>query len=375
MQDDSNPFNKAMIRRARRSQTMRVLVVDDDASILQLLQTALVLMENYFVVVADSADKALEMINGTDVPFDCFLLDIQMPETDGIELLKKIRKLEIYSEAPVVMLTAMSERAYIDKAFIAGATDYITKPFDLIDLRGRMNAARRLVQERQKAEQTQRRVVILANELRRQKQFKFDDPLVIGGADKNLRFTEFNNYISQMSRGQFFTSYALAILLQDARSLYDMTDCDYFRHAVKETALCLQSAATKLDFMFSYRGSGLFLAIIHNEQSLRDFPKEEKLNQYIQTILGERRRADVLVQVLLSKPFSMRSLSRSGAEAAINRAISNAQTREVIMQRANWQLMNDDHSGHMATSGEPRRRLYERVLIEIYNEDRHLNIN
>lgn len=374
MKEDSTLFQRTLKQRARKAPQMHVLVVDDDPSILQILQTALVAMESYSVAVAESADEALEMIDSADAPFDCLLLDIQMPETDGIALLREIRNLEDYSETPVIMLTAMSERTYIDDAFVAGATDYITKPFDLIDLRGRMNAARRLVQERQKTKETQRKVTILAKELHKTTQFSFDDPSVVEGADRHLRSMEFNNYIEQLSRGQIFKSHAMAILLQDARSLYDMTDCDYFRHVVNQTALCLQSASTGLDCMFSYRGSGLFLAIIHDGQSLHEFPTEEKLNQDVHATLGERSRADALVRVTLGESCSMRSLSRSGAEAAIDRAIRSAQSRETRVRQGDTRPMGKDSDSAAEKSVDSRRRLYERVLIELYNEESYLNL-
>lgn len=373
MNDDSKLFQRTLQSRARNQPRMSILVVDDDPSILQLLETALVALENFNVSVADSAGKAIEMLENADAPFDCLLLDIQMPETDGISLLRKIRALETYSETPIIMLTAMSERAYIDDAFVAGATDYVTKPFDLIDLRCRLNAARRLVKERRKAQESQRKVTILAEELRKNTQFNFDDPLVIDGVDRHLRFAEFDNYIDKLPRGQVFKSHAMAILLQDAPTLFARTDCSYFRHVINSIALCLQSEAEGLDWMFSYRGGGMFLAIIHDEQSLRAIPSEHKLNETIHAMLGERDRADRLVQVVLSEPCPMRALSRSGVRTAINRAISSAQSRETIACMGDAQPATADCDGGTRAEGQSRRRLYERVLLELYAEDNYLN--
>lgn len=373
MKDDNKLFQRTLQSRARNQPRMSILVVDDDPSILQLLETALVALENFNVSVADSAGKALGMIETADAPFDCLLLDIQMPETDGISLLRKIRALENYSDTPIIMLTAMSERTYIDDAFVAGATDYVTKPFDLIDLRGRLNAARRLVKERRKAQETQRKVTILAEELRKNTQFNFDDPLVIDGVDRHLRFAEFDNYIDKLPRGQIFKSHAMAILLQDAHTLFATTDCSYFRHVINSIALCLQSESGDLDWMFSYRGGGMFLAIVHDEQSLRAIPSEQKLNETIHAMLGERDRADSLVQVVLSEPCPMRTLSRSGVRTAINRAISSAQSRETMAGLGDARPANADYDAGEKTEGQSRRRLYERVLLELYAEDNYLN--
>lgn len=374
MTEDISRFSQKLRHRAPETSEMRVLVVDDDHSILHLLKTALEALDNYDVRVAESAEDALDLIEDADPPFDCLLLDIQMPDTDGIVLLRRIRKYPEYEETPAIMLTAMSERAYIDEAFIAGATDYITKPFDLIDLRGRMNAARRLVNEKLKTEDSERAASALKHELERTTQFAFDDPLVISGADRHLRFMEFNNYIDQLSRGQIFKSYAQAILLQDARTLYKVTDNAHFRHIVNEAGLGLQSMTAGLDCMFSYRGSGLFLAIIHDEESLRSFPSEERLNWCVQAMIGEPGGTDFWVELLVGKPFSMRALSRAGAEASIRRAIDSVKQRELLLSQGDPVPVDDQSEGGAQKGAHKRRRVYERVLMELYGEESYLKL-
>ncbi|MEM7321242.1 MAG: response regulator, partial [Pseudomonadota bacterium] len=86
-------FEKKLERRALKSQALRVLVVDDEPSILELLKTALATFDNYEVSIANSAANALKQITSGDQPFDCLLLDIQMPEMTGIELLREIRSI------------------------------------------------------------------------------------------------------------------------------------------------------------------------------------------------------------------------------------------------------------------------------------------
>lgn len=374
MTEDISRFSQKLRHRVSETSEMRVLVVDDDLSILNLLKTALEALDNFDVRIAESAEDALDIIEDADPPFDCLLLDIQMPDTDGIVLLRRIRKYPEYEETPAIMLTAMSERAYIDEAFIAGATDYITKPFDLVDLRGRMNAARRLVNEKLKTEDSEREASALKHELEQNTQFDFDDPLVISGADRHLRFTQFDNYIGQLSRGQIFKSYAVAILLQDARTLYKVTDNANFRHIVNESGLGLQSMTAGLDCMFSYRGGGLFLAIIHDEDSLRSFPSEDRLNWCVQAMIGETGNTDFWVDLLVGKPFSMRALSRAGAEAAIRRAIDSVRQRELLLSQGDPMPVDDQVEGGAQVGAHKRRRVYERVLMELYGEESYLKL-
>ena len=113
---------------------MKILAVDDDSIILGLLTEVLERAEYGEVQTCTSAERALEVIAETKVPFDCFLLDIQMGGMDGIGLCARIRDMPKYARTPILMLTAMSEKSYIDRAFAAGATDYLSKPADANDI-------------------------------------------------------------------------------------------------------------------------------------------------------------------------------------------------------------------------------------------------
>ena len=124
---------------------MRILSVDDDPIILELLVAVLASMGHTEVTTAESAVEAFEIIKNDPEPFDCFLLDIQMPEIDGIQLCKSLRFIPEYKRTPILMITAMSDKAYIERAFASGATDYVTKPFDIVELGARIKVAESLV--------------------------------------------------------------------------------------------------------------------------------------------------------------------------------------------------------------------------------------
>ncbi len=122
---------------------IRILAVDDDPFIRSLVP---IVSENAGyseVTTVSSGQLALDAIARTEAPYDCLLLDISMPGMDGIELCKTIREIPSYRNTPIVMLTGMRDMKSMDSAFQAGATDYVTKPFDVIELGARL----RLVQE------------------------------------------------------------------------------------------------------------------------------------------------------------------------------------------------------------------------------------
>ncbi|PWE30023.1 hypothetical protein DDZ14_15795 [Maritimibacter sp. 55A14] len=120
---------------------MKILAVDDDLMILELLKEAMAALGEFEVETASSGEMAIEIIRERGPVYDCFLLDIQMPETDGIEVCKTIRAIPGCEHTPVIMATAMSQTAYMERAYAAGATDYLIKPFDFIELNTRLNAA------------------------------------------------------------------------------------------------------------------------------------------------------------------------------------------------------------------------------------------
>jgi len=125
---------------------LRILVVDDEKELREMLKEFLV-KEGYEVKLARNGKEALEWLVGNE-RFDLILLDIMMPEMNGVETLQQIRK---QMNTPVIFLTAKTEE--IDKllGLEMGADDYITKPFSLRELHARMKAVlRRFLPEEEK---------------------------------------------------------------------------------------------------------------------------------------------------------------------------------------------------------------------------------
>jgi CheY-like chemotaxis protein len=120
---------------------MRILAVDDDPFILELIPKIAAKVGCPDVTTASSGAQALSMLTSAARPFDCLLLDINMPEMDGIDLCGRIRSLWTYRDTPIIMLTAMSDIDHLDRAFRAGASDYTAKPFDIIEFGDRLKAA------------------------------------------------------------------------------------------------------------------------------------------------------------------------------------------------------------------------------------------
>lgn len=112
------------------------LVVDDDAMNRMVLQRSLE-REGHAVRVASNGRAALELLRSE--PFDIVLLDVLMPEMDGLELLELIQSDDELRATPVIMISALEDMASVVRCIELGAEDYLPKPFDPVLLRARIN--------------------------------------------------------------------------------------------------------------------------------------------------------------------------------------------------------------------------------------------
>ena len=108
---------------------MRILIADDERNIRELLRDELASSASR-VAVAENGRKALELLEKEE--FDVLLLDINMPEMDGIEVLKKLNGQDIPTE--VIILTAHATIQTAVEAMKLGAYDYLLKPFKIAEL-------------------------------------------------------------------------------------------------------------------------------------------------------------------------------------------------------------------------------------------------
>ena len=117
-----------------------ILVVDDEPAIRDMISTALD-VAGYDCLQAENAIQAHGMI--IDDQPDLVLLDWMMPETSGIELMRRLQRDELTKNVPVIMLTAKAAEDNMVQGLESGADDYITKPFSPRALVARINAVLR----------------------------------------------------------------------------------------------------------------------------------------------------------------------------------------------------------------------------------------
>jgi two-component system, OmpR family, response regulator MtrA len=113
-----------------------VLIADDDEDILALVRATIERSGHEVMAVADGA-AALSAV--AERRPDLAVLDIAMPEVDGLEVLRRLRADDEMRDLPVILLTAQAQAADVERGFVTGASAYVRKPFSPRDLATRVD--------------------------------------------------------------------------------------------------------------------------------------------------------------------------------------------------------------------------------------------
>ncbi len=240
---------------------MKILAVDDDGFILELLEGAMEAVGYPNIQTAGDAEIALGVISAATQPFECFLLDIQMPVIDGIELCSRIRAMPQYQKTPIIMLTAMSERGYIDRAFAAGATDYVTKPFDVLELGTRVKMAERLNAEIRQNAQSYRTLDSLTEKLIEDRRIDLDDLVDVRDVDGFLNYQAFENYVALLGRGSYYSSSLISLKIENIKIIHKYCTATEFEYAITDFAEAISDNLTMHSGFFTYAGNGIYVCV------------------------------------------------------------------------------------------------------------------
>jgi DNA-binding response OmpR family regulator len=122
-------------------QTTNILVVDDEPSNFDVIETFL-FEQDYQLHYASSGKYALESLDSLQP--DLILLDVMMPEIDGIEVCRRLKAMPQWANVPIIMVTALSSKEDLAKCLNAGADDFIGKPVNSFELRARVQSMLRI---------------------------------------------------------------------------------------------------------------------------------------------------------------------------------------------------------------------------------------
>jgi DNA-binding response OmpR family regulator len=351
----------------------RVLVVDDEPDVLELLMVALTSLRQYEVVLADSAAAALREIATSREAFDVFLLDIQMPKMGGVELLGEIRRLPDYADTPVIMLTAMSDREYVDAAFRNGAHDYVTKPFDYDDLLDRIDAVHEPRRKAKVADVAPAPAAGVANiaAAAPQPAASAAEIEAFSNIDRLIGRVEFNNYIAQLSHGRLFSSQLLGVKLSTPAARHRRRDA---RAAVDPAILLARSisqATNAKGNLFCHFGADAFVVLAHEAGGRPCAFTEDALNRLLDAELDKAAMSSEY-KAMLGEPVSTRNLTDEDIPTALHEAVENAERRgRAVTERAMLRVVDDQARAAPRPAAEPN--LYEKVLWELFEDKSYLH--
>ncbi len=252
---------------------MRILAVDDDPVILDILSNALESSGFGNLTFATNAEDALELIKDARVPFDTFLLDIMLPGTSGIEMCREIRKLDQYRSTPIIMVTGVKAPDMMGLAFEAGATDFVTKPFDGLELGTRINLAALLNESLQRERMNSHAL----EELSRLTAISFDERFDVRKARGVRGFLEMENDFLRKGDSQYAMT-MFGVQIDDALGIFRRTKPAQFRAIVEAVAFALADTMDIENTRFAYAGRGAMIGVAFSRESVSLKALEEAVN-------------------------------------------------------------------------------------------------
>ena len=233
---------------------MKILAVDDNQLTLDLLSKLTGQLGFGDITTASSGEDALQFLGREGSPFDCLLFDIQMTGMNGIELCSLVRALPAYRHTPIIMLTSMTDRDYVDRAFKAGATDYANKPFHISELGARLRIAQQIIAARSVTTSGGQRADEAAQPLSHSVQ--------ITGFPSLISYDALGNYLLQLSKAGLAGSQVLAVKIHRIDAIHAKASPQEFAYALGEVADAISGALTTQNIMMAYAGSGAFLLVL-----------------------------------------------------------------------------------------------------------------
>lgn len=253
------------------SSDMRILAADDDSGILELLSIALEVLGFDSVTLARDGAEAMEKLSAPNAQFDCFLIDIQMPRMDGIELCAAIRARPEYRTSPIVMLTAMSDRKYIERSLAAGATDYVTKPFEIMDLKARLNSAAQAFKLSQEGRVMSERLHAYADELVHRNGVELGDTFDIEDVPGYLNFDKFKGLVKNFGESGMQSAEFTVLQVDDVVSIYNACGPNGYFNFICDVSDAISEVVAQSGYLFSYVGNGAF--VVFDPRSRQDIDK------------------------------------------------------------------------------------------------------
>ena len=251
---------------------MKFLAIDDDELAMEVLKTFLAEIGHDDVTSKSDAQSALRHLdelhgpNATECVYDCIFVDIHMPGIDGVEFCQRIRKRAFGMNVPVICVTTDTARDYVTRALAAGATDYVAKPFDPVDLASRISAASAIVKEQRRLLDRYIRAST-ADADQAVTENTFDLLFRVPDLERMVHHRALENYLLAIEDDAAADTIAIAFRIDDATLERESESIDRFLRLNRRVARKFAKNLHAEGALFSYVGRGTFVVVARREDA------------------------------------------------------------------------------------------------------------
>lgn len=304
---------------------MRILAVDDEQIFCDLLTTRLKQLGHTQVDTVLSGPDALEIASGEGRAVECFIVDIQMKPMDGIELVRHLRSIPHHQATPIIMLSALTDKSSIDAAFMAGANDYITKPLDMVELKIRLEMARKILDERAHAQLMHEHV--LKQEAILYPSAKFDGEILLDEVDGAVSMLSMENFLLKQGGFRLRQSSAIGFHMRGAESYFEMLDPTYYAVLIGDLAQAISQSLSAFPHMIVCPGKGDIVALLIDQPRVDQESIETNLQQQLAPLRPRFAAIDLtLPEISMGEPVRTGLFGKNGPTTLISRARRAAQS-------------------------------------------------
>jgi len=266
---------------------MAIVSVDDTIFSLEVIKAFLISAGYLDVITVKSARELYQLVDGYSdrgiVEIDLILMDIIMPEVDGIEACRNIKKREWLADVPVIMVTSTTEKDNLQRAFSAGAMDFIKKPLERVELLARVRSALSLKHETARRKAREIELIEVTHQLQAVNE-RLQNLSYLDGLTGIANRRHFDQGLFQESRRTRRENTPLSLILLDID--YFKAFNDTYGHLKGDD--CLKMVATSLEKTLKRPGD--FLARYGGEEFAVVLPNTDDVGA---GIIAEELRANI----------------------------------------------------------------------------------
>ncbi|CAM4092038.1 fused response regulator/phosphatase [Paenibacillus alkaliterrae] len=256
---------------------MSIIIVDDNATN-QLIIKAILNKAGYQdLKIVSSASELyslldIEALTNTEVNVDLILMDMMMPEIDGLEACKAILQVERYKDVPIIFVTAVGDSSKMAEALDAGASDYVMKPINKMELLARIRSALRLKKEIDWHKERDKQMKFKLELAKKVQQNVLSQPI----HDENIAISAVYQPSSELA-GDFYGWHRID------RSRYGIILLDMMGHGISSSLVCMYISSVLRDTITRITDPELVMYEL-NRYMQQLYKKDELLNYYFTAI-------------------------------------------------------------------------------------------